>query len=277
MSSMNSPRAIAVTYLFVPGNRPERFDKALATGADAVILDLEDAVAPDDKARARSNVREWIAGHSGAVPRTVVRINDAATRWFAADLGMLRETGTAFAMLPKAEREEQVATVMAALGAQGRLLPIIETAQGLENVESVARAPGVERLVFGTLDYGVDLDLSGDERGLVYPSARIAIASRCAGIASPVAGVTPAIDDDARLVADLAFARAFGFGAKLCIHPRQVGVVRNAMRPTVDELAWARRVLAAAEHSEGAVQVDGKMVDRPVIQKARGILERAAE
>ncbi len=277
MSSMNSPRAIAVTYLFVPGNRPERFDKALAAGADAVILDLEDAVAPDDKARARANVREWIAGHSGAVPRTVVRINDAATPWFAADLGMLREAGIVFAMLPKAEREEQVATVMAALGAQGRLLPIIETAQGLENVESVARAPGVERLVFGTLDYGVDLDLSGDERGLVYPSARIALASRCAGIASPVAGVTPAIDDDARLVADLAFARAFGFGAKLCIHPRQVGVVQNAMRPTVDELAWARKVLSAAEHSEGAVQVDGKMVDRPVILKARAILERAAE
>jgi citrate lyase subunit beta/citryl-CoA lyase len=277
MSSMNSPRAIAVTYLFVPGNRPERFDKALAAGADAVILDLEDAVAPDDKARARANVREWIAAHPDAASRTVVRINDAATQWFAADLGMLRETGTAFAMLPKAEREEQVATVMAALGARGRLLPIIETAQGLENVESVARAPGVERLVFGTLDYGVDLDLSGDERGLVYPSARIATASRCAGIASPVAGVTPAIDDDARLIADLAFARAFGFGAKLCIHPRQVGVVQNAMRPTVDELAWARRVLSAAEHSEGAVQVDGKMVDRPVIQKARGILERAAE
>ena len=274
---MASQPGIVITYIFVPGNRPERFDKALASGADAVILDLEDAVAPDDKARARANVREWIAGHPDAASRTVVRINDAATQWFAADLGMLRETGTAFAMLPKAEREEQVAAVMAALGARGRLLPIIETAQGLENVESVARAPGVERLVFGTLDYGVDLDLSGDERGLIYPSARIAIASRCAGIASPVAGVTPAIDDDARLIADLAFARAFGFGAKLCIHPRQVGVVQNAMRPTVDELAWARRVLSAAEHSEGAVQVDGKMVDRPVILKARGILERAAE
>jgi citrate lyase subunit beta / citryl-CoA lyase len=268
---------LPITYLFVPGNRPERFDKALAAGADAVILDLEDAVAPDDKARARANVREWIGGHPDVRSRTVVRINDSTTAWFADDLDMLREASVAFSMLPKAEREEQVATVVAALGAQGRLLPIIETAQGLENVESVARAPGVERLVFGTLDYGVDLDLSGDERGLAYPSARIALASRCAGIGSPIAGVTPEIDDDARLVADLAFARAFGFGAKLCIHPRQVGVVRNAMRPTADELAWARRVLAAAERSEGAVQVDGKMVDRPVIQKARAILERAAE
>ena len=272
---MGSQPGIVVTYLFVPGNRPERFDKALASGADAVILDLEDAVAPDDKARARANIGEWIDGHPDAAPRIVVRINDAATPWFAGDLDLLRASGISVAMLPKAERGEQVAAVIDALGAQGRVLPIIETAQGLANVDEVARAPGVQRLVFGTLDYGVDLDLSGDERGLVYPSARIAIASRCAGIASPVAGVTPSIDDDARVLADLAFARAFGFGAKLCIHPRQVGVVREAMQPTADELAWARKVLAAAEHSDGAVQVDGKMVDRPVILKARAILERA--
>jgi citrate lyase subunit beta/citryl-CoA lyase len=155
------------------------------------------------------------------------------------------------------------------------VLPIIETAQGVESVMSVASTPGVQRLVFGTLDYGVDLDLSGDERGLVYPSARIALASRCAGLDSPVAGVTPAIDDEATLLADLAFARAFGFGAKLCIHPRQIGVVRDAMQPTPDELAWARRVVAAAERSEGAVEVDGRMVDRPVILKARALLDRA--
>jgi len=277
VTRMASQPGIVVTYLFVPGNRPERFDKALASGADAVILDLEDAVAPDDKARARANIGEWIDGHPDAAPRVVVRINDSATPWFAGDLDLLRASGISVAMLPKAERGEQVAAVVAAIGAHGRVLPIIETAQGLANVDEVARAPDVQRLVFGTLDYGVDLDLSGDERGLVYPSARIAIASRCAGIASPVAGVTPAIDDDARVLADLAFARAFGFGAKLCIHPRQVGVVRNAMQPTEDEIAWARKVLAAAERSEGAVQVDGKMVDRPVIRKAQSIVDRAAD
>jgi citrate lyase subunit beta/citryl-CoA lyase len=274
---MGSRRGVAVTYLFVPGNRPERFDKAFAAGADAVILDLEDAVTPDDKGRARANIREWIDRHPEAAPRVVVRINDAATPWFAADLELLRAGGIGFAMLPKAERGEQIAAVAAALGASGRVLPIVETAQGLENVEAVACAPGVQRLVFGTLDFGVDLDLSGDERGLVYPSARIALASRCAGIELPVAGVTPAIDDDARVRADLAFARAFGFGAKLCIHPRQVGVVREAMQPTPDEIAWARKVLEAAGRSDGAVQVDGKMVDRPVIQKAQAILDRAAE
>jgi citrate lyase subunit beta/citryl-CoA lyase len=158
------------------------------------------------------------------------------------------------------------------------VLPIIESARGIANVDDVAAAPGVERLVFGTLDYAVDLHLSGDERGLIYPSARMAIASRCAGIESPVAGVTAAIDDEAQLMADLAFARAFGFGAKLCIHPRQVAVVRGAMRPSDAELDWARRVVAAADTPDGArgaLRIDGRMVDRPVVLKARTLLERA--
>jgi citrate lyase subunit beta/citryl-CoA lyase len=265
----------AITYLFVPGNRPERFGKAIAAGADAVILDLEDAVAPHDKVNARGNVRSWVNQRADAKPDIVVRINDAGTPWFDADLELLRMGGIALVMLPKAERSEPIAAVTSALGAHGRVLSIIETAQGVESVRSVACTPGVQRLVFGTLDYGVDLDLSGGERGLLYPSARIAQASRCAGLDSPVAGVTPAIDDEASLLADLAFARAFGFGTKLCIHPRQIGVVRHAMQPTPHELAWARRVVAAAERSEGAVEVDSRMVDRPVILKARALLDRA--
>ena len=165
-------------------------------------------------------------------------------------------------MLPKAEGPGPIAAVLTALGPHGHVLPIIETAAGVQGIDAVAAAPGVQRLVFGTLDYGVDLDLSGDERGLAYPAARMAIASRCAGLVSPVAGVTPAI-------------RAFGFGAKLCIHPRQVGVIHAAMQPTPAEVDWARRVLAAAEGAPGAVRVDGKMVDRPVLLKARALLDRA--
>jgi len=267
---------LPVTYLFVPGNRRERFDKALAAGADAIILDLEDAVSPRDKDAARANVGSWVAAHPDARDRVVVRINDACTAWFAADLDMLRQTGVRRAMLPKAEMPEQVAAARAALPSDGEILPLIETARGLQNVEAVAAVPGVARLVFGTLDYAVDLDLSGDDRGLICPSTRIAVASRCAGIGSPVAGVTPALDDDERLRADLAFARAFGFGAKLCIHPRQVNVIHKALQPSAAEIDWAKRVLAASDGSEGAVQVDGKMVDRPVLLKARAILDRAA-
>ena len=264
--------ALPLTYLFVPGNRPERFDKALASGADAVILDLEDAVSPDDKDTARREIARWIA--TRPPERVVVRINDAATPWFAADLELLFQSGIRLAMLPKTEAPAQVDAVRAALPRDGLVLPLIETARGVSNVDAIARAGAVQRLVFGTLDYGVDLDLSGDERGLIYPSARIAIASRCADLAPPVAGVTPSIDDEAKLLSDLAFARALGFGAKLCIHPKQVAAVRDALRPTAAEVEWARRVLAAAEQGQGVVQVDGKMVDRPVLLKAQHILER---
>lgn len=265
---------LPITYLFVPGNRPERFDKALASGADAVIFDLEDAVSPHDKDLARADVREWMERHRDAAPRVVVRINDDTTPWFDADLELLRQIDAPFAMLPKAEGPEQIDAVRAALSPQGLVLPLIETARGVYNLDAVAATPGVQRLTFGTLDYAVDLDLSGDERGFLYPAARIALASRCAGLAAPVAGVTPAIDDEKRLLADLAFGRALGFGAKLCIHPRQVAVVRDAFVPTAAEIDWAKRVLAATEDADGAVQVDGRMVDRPVVLKAKAILER---
>lgn len=269
---MKSP----VTYLFVPGDRPERFDKAVASGADAVILDLEDAVVPADKDRARAAVGEWISQHPELAARTVVRINDAGSAFIAADLALVGQRGVAQVMLPKTEAVAEIDRVMAVMPAAGRVLPLVETARGVQNVDAVAFASGVARLAFGNLDYSVDLDLSGDDRGLIYAASRIAVASRCAGIATPIAGVTPAIDDVHRLLEDLAWSRALGFGAKLCIHPRQVAVIRDALRPTAKEIDWARRVLAAGEAAQGAVQVDGRMVDRPVLQKARAILDRAA-
>ena len=266
---------LPVTYLFVPGNRPDRFDKALASGADAVIFDLEDAVAMADKDRARDAVGEWIVSNQQLNASIVVRINDAGSACFAADLELLRRAGVRYAMLPKAESAAQIAPVVAVLPSGGRVLPLIETARGVRDVDAVAAAVGVERLAFGTLDYAVDLDLSGDERGLLYAGSRIALASRCAAIATPVAGVTAALDDAPKLLADLDFARALGFGAKLCIHPRQVATVRNAMRPTAGEIDWARRVLAASSGAQGAVQIDGRMVDRPVLLRAQSIVDRA--
>ena len=265
-----------ITYLFVPGNRPERFDKALAAGADAVVLDLEDAVTPADKARARDAIADWFARHAEQSQRIVVRINDAQSPWFADDLALLKSTAIGQVMLPKTEWQAQVDHVRGAVDRRARVLPLIETARGVCNVDEIAAADGVQRLVFGTLDYGVDLALSGDDAGLVYPASRIAIASRCAELASPVAGVTPAIDDEARIRADLAFARAFGFGAKLCIHPKQVAVIHAALQPTSAERAWAERVLAVAASSDGAAQLDGKMIDRPVVLRAEAILARCA-
>lgn len=267
---MNSP----VTYLFVPGDRPERFTKALDSGADAVILDLEDAVAADAKNRARNEILQFVRAQPAQIARLVVRINDTASTWFAADLVLVREAAVLHVMLPKVESTAQVALVRQVLSPTGRVLPLIETARGVRDVDAIAAMQGVSRLVFGTLDYGVDLNQSGDERGLIYPASRIVIASRCAGLASAVAGVTPAIDNESLLQADIDFARAMGFGAKLCIHPRQVAAIRSGFAPSTADIAWAERMLAAAAGAKGAVAVDGRMVDRPVLLKAQSILDR---
>lgn len=266
----------ARSYLFVPGNRPERFDKALASGADAVVLDLEDAVAPADKSSAREAVSARLrAATPEQRERLVVRINDASTPWLDADLATLRSSGAITVMLPKAERPDDVAR--ARQGCPGiAVLALVETARGVLGAEALAQAEGVQRLVFGTIDFALDMDLSGDPIGFDHAASRLALASRAAGLASPVAGVTAAIDDDALLLAELARARAHGFGAKLCIHPKQIAPVHGALRPTASEVDWAQRVLAAAEGSPGSFQFDGRMVDRPVLQRARALLARQA-
>ncbi len=265
------------TYLFVPGDRPERFAKALASGADAVVLDLEDAVAAGAKDAARAAVALALAADAS---RLVVRINDASTPWHAADLAMLAATRAPAVMLPKSERTSEIAHVRAACPTIA-VLALVESARGVLEAVALASAPGVQRLVFGTIDFALDLDLSGDlaaSLGLDHAASQLALASRAAGIAPPVAGVTSSIDDEALLLADLARARAHGFTAKLCIHPKQIAPLHAALAPTTAELAWAERVLAAAQAAGGAaVQLDGRMVDKPVIERARRLVARNSD
>lgn len=263
----------ARSYLFVPGNRPDRFAKAFASSADAVIIDLEDAVAPEHKQTARAALAQWHAGAFLQRERLVVRINDDASTWFQADLALLRSLGACTVMLPKAESAGQLERIAALLPAAS-VIALIESAGGLLEVDAIARAACVQRLAFGTLDYALDLGLSDDPRGLLYPASRIALASRAAGLPSPIAGVTPALNDDAALRSDFDLARACGFGAKMCIHPRQVDSVHAMLAPSPEQIDWARRVLAAAQSGSGAVQVDGKMVDRPVLLRASAILNQ---
>jgi citrate lyase subunit beta/citryl-CoA lyase len=268
----------ARTYLFVPGNRPERFAKALASGADAIVLDLEDAVAIEAKSAARDAIANWCANALAAErDRVVVRINDAASAWFADDLRLLRQTRLASVMLPKAESPESIGAMQLALPV-AQVLALIESARGVANAKALAAQPGVARLVFGTLDYALDLDLEIGELsdGLSFAASRLAIASRLAGLASPVAGVTPQIDDEARLLADLAWSRRHGLSSKLCIHPKQVGPIHAALAPSTQAVAWALRVLEAEAASPGAAKLDGRMIDRPVVLQAQRTLQRNA-
>ena len=260
------------SYLFVPADRPERFAKAQASGADAVIIDLEDAVAPHAKATARAALADWLDTGQGPV---VVRINGIDTEWFADDLALAARPGVMAVMLPKAARADDLACVRAAVPSAA-LLPLVETAEGIDRVREIAGAAGVQRLVFGSIDLQLDLAISGDGEELLLFRSQLVLASRLAQLAPPVDGVSTAIDDQIALQADAQRARRLGFGAKLCIHPRQVATVNDAFSPAASEIAWAQRVVAAAADAQGAAfAVDGKMVDKPVLLRAQALLRQA--
>jgi citrate lyase subunit beta/citryl-CoA lyase len=266
-----------LTYLFVPGNRSERFAKALASGADRVILDLEDAVAPADKAGARAAIGAWLkSADAPQRARVLVRINDAHSAWHNEDMAWLQDQPLSEVMLSKCESAAQVAAVLAQLPPGARVLPLMETVRGVHGAAAVAAAPGVSRLAFGAIDYQLDLDVPSGSPALVAAAVALVVASRLADLPAPVAGVTPELGGDA-VAADAAQAHRVGFGAKLCIHPQQIGPARQAFVPSADAQAWARRVVDAWEHSlhSGAVQVDARMVDKPVYLRARRILAQS--
>jgi citrate lyase subunit beta/citryl-CoA lyase len=256
------------SYLFVPGDRPERYAKALAAGADAVIIDLEDAVAPAAKDAARASLRAWLAPEQAVL----VRVNSADTPWFAEDVKLAGLPGVAGIVLPKAERPDDIARLMQA-GARS-VLPLIESALGFHHALELARQPGVERLLFGSIDFSVDLGMTEDIETLQYFRSQLVLVSRLAGVLPPVDGVTTTLDNIDRITEDTRRARRHGFGGKLCIHPRQVAPVNDAFAPSAEEAAWAARVLQAVENTDGAaVALDGKMVDRPVMLQAQAIVE----
>ena len=256
------------SYLFVPGDRPERIAKARASGADAVIVDLEDAVAPAGKVAAR----DAVAAALDAAQPVVLRINGADTAWFADDARLAAHPGVAAVMLPKAASPDQVAALRAA--SDGRpVLALVESAAGMAGAAALAATAGVARLVFGSIDFQLDLDIADDDLALLAFRSQLVLASRLADLPAPVDGVTTALDDASRIEAEARRARSLGFGAKLCIHPKQVSIVNDAFSPSAAELAWAQRVVDAASAAGGAaVAVDGKMVDAPVLARARRLL-----
>jgi citrate lyase subunit beta/citryl-CoA lyase len=280
VAPLSGAPARARTWLFVPADRPERFARAAASGADRVILDLEDAVAPDAKDDARRLLAR--APLPAGVPLWV-RVNGAATPWLDADLAAAAALPVAGIVLPKAEGAADVARAAAALPNGFRVVPLVETARGAWDVLDIARAPRVERLAFGAVDFQLDTGLEDAAEGgaLDAVRTRLALASRVAGLAPPLDSVCLAIDDEDALAADAARGRRFGCGGKLCIHPRQVPVVHRAYRPGADEVAWARAVLAAAAARPDGGRVPfafrGALVDRPVLERARRVEALADE
>lgn len=271
-----------ITYLFVPGNHPQRFGKAVQANPDAIILDLEDAVHPDSKAAARDAILAWQQSTPLTRSERYIRLNSVSSTLFEQDIAWLQSMPNlercAGIFLPKAECPEATAGAIERVLAwhpNARIVAIIETAKGLHNVEALSTLPGVTRLAFGSLDFSLDINSSQLRDAFVYARSRIVLASRTAGLPAPIDAVTPAIENLATVAGDAHYARALGFCAKLCIHPQQVAPVRAAFLPDEVQLAWADRVMTAAAQGSHAVKVDGEMVDLPLIEQAQRMLALA--
>ncbi|WP_108610429.1 CoA ester lyase [Aminobacter sp. MSH1] len=258
-----------VAPLFVPGNRPERFEKAAASGADAIIIDLEDAVPAEAKEAARAALR---AGFTD-LP-VLVRINAAGTKWHLDDLNAVSQMPFAGVILPKAELSaELISLVEARRAVFPHVVALVETGRGLADAREIAKLDGIRRLAFGSIDFCADMGCAHTREVLLSARSELVLASRLAGKIAPIDGVTTAIDDATAVTEDARHASEFGFGGKLCIHPRQVPHVLAGFRPETHEIAWAERVLSSGD---GAAAVDGQMVDEPVRVRARSILLRGA-
>jgi citrate lyase subunit beta / citryl-CoA lyase len=271
-STVRSVRTVetARSLLFVPGTRPDRFTKAAASGADLVVIDLEDAVPDTDKGKAREAVAAWLDADVAAV-----RVNALGSAHHAADMAALAGArGLVAVVVPMADDPAGLSELAHRLGSDVPVVALVETALGVHRANDIAAATGVRRLAFGHLDLAADLRSSTDDTAMLFARSTLVLASRLAGLPGPVDGTTTALDDPGVAGADAGRARALGFTGKLCIHPGQVAPVNAAFGPTDHELAWAQRVVQAAA-SGGAVRVDGEMVDAPVLVRARRLLAEA--
>ncbi|MDQ0377018.1 HpcH/HpaI aldolase/citrate lyase family protein [Amycolatopsis thermophila] len=260
------------TWLYVPGDRPDRIGKALAGPADAVILDLEDAVSAAAKDFARRTVLETLAGRSA-----FVRINAPGSPAGEADLRELVSAGgLAGVRVPKCENPDDVCRVADALGVP--VYPILESALGVENAVLLASAhPLVAGISLGEADLMADLRVRGDD-ALVWPRSRVVVAARAAGLPSPVQSVWTAVRDLEGLRASTVAGRAAGFFGRSVIHPAQIPVVHEVCAPDPAETAWARELLERLSSSGESAWIDhnGQFVDAAIVARARWVLEIAA-
>jgi citrate lyase subunit beta/citryl-CoA lyase len=275
------------TVLFAPGDQPRKMARALTSGADATVLDLEDAVAAEAKSAARRHVRDLLLSHPG---RAHVRINPLGTEDYERDLTALGEAIRLAAglIVPKVEALDQLLAINAYLteiesyqppAATTPLLAVLESSAGIMAAGEIARAPRLRALILGTLDLAADLGVAPSASGLEFLHARsqLVLASRAAGIDGPIDGPHSLLDDPAGLEASSNQTRQLGFRGRAVIHPDQVAIVNRAFSPSEDELVHARKVVDAHRTAQaeglGAVRLaDGTFIDRPVVVRAAALL-----
>jgi citrate lyase beta subunit len=262
------------SLLFAPGSDERKLTRALETEADLVVADLEDAVAPAEKAAARELTCRLFAG-SGSSCAKAIRVNGADTEYFDADLAAIAGLELDAIVLPKASP-----SAVEALGPQGPpVLAIVETAQGLRLAYEIACAPRVASLILGAVDLGAELRLEPrpDGQEVLYARSKLVVDSVAAGRPGPIDVVYLGTRDEEGLEREALLARSLGMRAKACIHPAQLPIVNRVFAPSEEQLAWARDVVAAYDRAladgRGAVALNGEMIDAPVVERARRLLE----
>ena len=266
------------SWLFTPATRPERFGKASAAGADVAILDLEDAVASQDKGRARSTALDYLAGASAEGSMRALRINGLDTSAGIADVHALLGSTAApdFLVLPKTETVGHLQILdrlLTAAGKDARLIGLIESARGLAAVEAIATAtPRLFGLMLGAADMAADIGAATQWEPLAYARSRLVVACALAHVTAIDAPFFE-LHDAAGLTQEVATAVALGFGAKAAIHPAQIGAINTALTPSALAVQTARAILA--ENAKGVGTVGGQMIDEAVARKARRTLAMA--
>ena len=283
------------TALFVPGNRPDRIEKAFNTEADVIIIDLEDAVPLSEKEISRSTVKEKVAQYAGRM--ILVRVNALGSPFIEADLEKTIVEGVNGIILPKVEKADDIHDINKLLlevekkrslpEGSTRLFPLIESAAAVQHVyEIVSTKTKPERIytvMFGAADYTLDMRIEMTMGGteLFYARSRISIACRAAGISPPID--TPFMIDlrnTEALISDAKRAKELGFQGKLVIHPQQIEPCNRVFSPTPEEIAWAEKIVQAFEEAEASgtavIQLEGKFIDYPVVKRSRDILASAA-
>jgi len=273
------------TVLFSPGDRPDMCRKAPSSGADTVVFDLEDAVAPGRKSEARAAVADLLADPDFD-PTAEVAVRVAADPDAAAtDLDAVADAGRLDAVMCPKANADRVARVADALDARGRsvaVLALIETATGVLDARDVATVPAVDACCFGAEDLAADLGATRTDEGteVLYAREHVVLAARAAGV-DAVDTVYTDLDDHEGLRAETRFAATLGYDGKMVVHPAQVDVVHGALAPDAEDVAWARRVLDARAEADradrGVFEVDGEMIDAPLIARAERILERVPD
>ena len=289
---MNAVPSSVRSWLFSPASHARRLEKTRAVSTDAVIVDLEDAVAASEKIGARSAAAAYVREARGE-RKAYIRINDLSTIWAFGDLDSACVAGLDGIVIPKVEsaRDLFIADYLIANYERERglapgsidLMPILETAAGAENASEIARAaPRVRRLAFGGGDFTNDTGTAWtlDNPLTAHVRAQIAIASRAAGLDPPIDTVWPALDDEAGLQAECMTARAMGYQGKMAIHPNQLTAINAAFSPSATEVASAERIVAAFDAAEragsSALVLEGRFIDYPVVHRARSVLASAA-